>query len=314
MELNQKKKIEEEINFKELLKSPIRLFGWVFVYFFLILLVLGIFFGHKLIPISFNIQSVGIIDSTTIKKEIPESKGGIIPAVDLTSIKTPGSEMIAKGKELYDANCQSCHGANGMGDGPAGIALNPKPRNFHTADGWTNGRTIDAMYKTLQEGILTRGMAAYEYLPPQDRLDIINYIRTFTEFPPITDEQINSLDNTYNLSVGINKPNTIPIQKAKIKLEEDSYDLQTVVINLRTKIIQDKENTAAKLLITNSLDLNKVLLSFINLPVKSFDDYAAGLTNAPLTLGYRPTILQLSSSEIKAVYGYLNTISAKYRS
>ncbi|MEW6195476.1 MAG: cytochrome c [Bacteroidota bacterium] len=308
MELNQKKKIEEEINFKELLKSPIRLFGWVFVYFFLILLVLGIFFGYKLIPISFNIQSVGIIDSTIIKKEIPESKGGIIPAVDLSSVKTPGTEMIAKGKELFDANCQSCHGANGMGDGPAGIALNPKPRNFHTADGWTNGRTIDALYKTLQEGILARGMAAYEYLPPQDRFNIINYIRTFSEFPPITDEQINSLDNTYNLSAGINKPNTIPVYKAITKLEEDSYNLQTVIFNLKLKILQDSKTDGAKLLTKYSTDLNRVLLSFISMRDKSFNDYLVSLINTPLTFGYRATILQLSSTEIKTIYDYLNTI------
>lgn len=35
---------------------------------------------------------------------------------------------IEAGKQLYAANCTPCHGANGMGDGPAAQSLNPKPQ------------------------------------------------------------------------------------------------------------------------------------------------------------------------------------------
>ncbi len=37
---------------------------------------------------------------------------------------------IARGKKLFQANCASCHGAGGKGDGPAGAALNPKPADL----------------------------------------------------------------------------------------------------------------------------------------------------------------------------------------
>lgn len=37
------------------------------------------------------------------------------------------ADAIAKGKADYVALCQTCHGATGAGDGPAGAALNPKP-------------------------------------------------------------------------------------------------------------------------------------------------------------------------------------------
>ena len=39
---------------------------------------------------------------------------------------------LAKGKSIYEGAgaCASCHGPNGMGDGPAAAALNPKPRSF----------------------------------------------------------------------------------------------------------------------------------------------------------------------------------------
>lgn len=36
-------------------------------------------------------------------------------------------ENIAAGKALYDRNCAACHGAGGLGDGPAGQNLNPRP-------------------------------------------------------------------------------------------------------------------------------------------------------------------------------------------
>ncbi|MCX7998904.1 MAG: c-type cytochrome [Leptospiraceae bacterium] len=75
-----------------------------------------------------------------------------------------GSDLVAKGKEVYEANCASCHGPNGAGDGPAGAALNPKPRNFLATDGWKNGKTKEGILKTLKEGIAGSGMVAYPHL------------------------------------------------------------------------------------------------------------------------------------------------------
>jgi mono/diheme cytochrome c family protein len=37
---------------------------------------------------------------------------------------------IARGRQLYQANCASCHGAGGKGDGPAAAALKPKPADL----------------------------------------------------------------------------------------------------------------------------------------------------------------------------------------
>ncbi len=37
---------------------------------------------------------------------------------------------LARGAEIYKANCLTCHGAEGEGDGPAGAALKPPPANL----------------------------------------------------------------------------------------------------------------------------------------------------------------------------------------
>lgn len=40
----------------------------------------------------------------------------------------PADTAAEAGKQLYAANCASCHGPQGMGDGPAATSLNPQPR------------------------------------------------------------------------------------------------------------------------------------------------------------------------------------------
>ena len=53
--------------------------------------------------------------------------------VDVSAVTDPwmsSDAMIAHGAKVYKTNCSICHGDKGMGDGPAGMALVPKPRNF----------------------------------------------------------------------------------------------------------------------------------------------------------------------------------------
>ncbi len=72
------------------------------------------------------------------------------------------AESRVRGKQLYAANCASCHGAAGRGDGPVGAALKPKPANLAAMAGqhpdgdfaWkiANGRgTMPAWKGTLTE-------------------------------------------------------------------------------------------------------------------------------------------------------------------
>ena len=43
------------------------------------------------------------------------------------------ADAATKGKDLFTAQCQACHGEKGLGDGPAGASLNPKPGNLQQA-------------------------------------------------------------------------------------------------------------------------------------------------------------------------------------
>jgi caa(3)-type oxidase subunit IV len=89
-------------------------------------------------------------------------------------IATP--EMVAHGHEQFLAQCVTCHGPLGLGNGPASAALNPKPRNFTSADNWKNGRKPSQIFGTLTKGL--NAMPSFGSLPSDDRWSLVAYVRT----------------------------------------------------------------------------------------------------------------------------------------
>jgi caa(3)-type oxidase subunit IV len=90
-------------------------------------------------------------------------------------ISTP--QLVARGKELFQENqCATCHGPEGFGNGPAAAGYNPHPRNFHSNEGWDNGRKESGVFKTLKNGVPGTGMASYGTLPPDDRWALAAYV------------------------------------------------------------------------------------------------------------------------------------------
>ncbi|MBM3123494.1 MAG: cytochrome c [Chloroflexi bacterium] len=50
---------------------------------------------------------------------------------DFAGLANPlGADASAAGASLFKTNCESCHGSQGHGDGPAGAALDPTPKNL----------------------------------------------------------------------------------------------------------------------------------------------------------------------------------------
>jgi len=241
--MNDNKKYEAEIDFKSLLKNPLRLFGFIFPFFIFLIILLGIFYVKHINEISLNAQPVNypVIDLKV--KQIEMKKGGLKPAVDLKTVSFPNNELISKGKELYTNTCASCHGNTGDGNGVAGAGLIPKPRNFKSAKAWTNSYDVKGMFKTLQEGILKNGMAAYEYIPVADRFAIIHYIRTFSDFyGEIKQEDIELLDKKYNLSADIMVPHNVPVNRAFAGiLKEKKSNTETMELKQKINSMKDDE-------------------------------------------------------------------------
>ncbi len=90
-----------------------------------------------------------------------------VPADDMEEAKewvnpvksTPAN--IAKGKELFTgkATCFTCHGNEGRGDGVAGAALDPAPRNFHNPG--LKKKSDGEFNYVIHNGIEGTGMISY---------------------------------------------------------------------------------------------------------------------------------------------------------
>lgn len=91
-------------------------------------------------------------------------------------------DVRANGKALFDAQCVSCHGASGKGDGPAAGALNPPPRNFTSGDAWKNGRKPSQVFTTLTKGL--NSMPAFASLGAEDRWSLAHFVLSLGPTPP----------------------------------------------------------------------------------------------------------------------------------
>ena len=85
--------------------------------------------------------------------------------------KKPGIDVMAatpEAREIYNQRCVTCHGANGMGDGPAGVALTPRPRNF-TDQSWQSTVTDENINKVIVSGGVAIGKSPT--MPPNPDLE-----------------------------------------------------------------------------------------------------------------------------------------------
>jgi high-affinity iron transporter len=87
-------------------------------------------------------------------------------AVDDLPAETPS---LARGAEVYAANCSSCHGASGKGDGPAAMGLEPAPTNLTEIAALEDQSPLD-YYRRITIGVVGTAMPSFEdRLPAQDR-------------------------------------------------------------------------------------------------------------------------------------------------
>lgn len=92
-------------------------------------------------------------------------------------VSTPA--YVKYGRGVYEANCMICHGNEGKGDGAAGAALNPKPRNFVEGQ-WKQGGSPVELFNTITKGIAGTSMAAFGHLSEVDRWGLVHYIQSIT--------------------------------------------------------------------------------------------------------------------------------------
>jgi mono/diheme cytochrome c family protein len=167
-------------------------------------------------PFSAAGGGTGWLDPT----DFPAEKGRTVPPIDPATVMTANPELLAKGQALFNQTCTSCHGPKGEGDGAAGKGLNPPPRNFTHPDGWKNGPSRPAIFKTLEEGVKGSSMVSYGYLSKRDRMALVHYVQSLGRFEhgPEDAKAVEALAKLFATS-GEVIPNRIPVSAAMARLE-----------------------------------------------------------------------------------------------
>ncbi len=102
-----------------------------------------------------------------------------VPLIQRTNPVLPTADSIAQGEAIYRENCALCHGPTGLGDGPVGVTLNPRPANLavHMVPGvHTDGQILE----WISNGFPNSAMLGFgDTYSEEERWHLINYIRTF---------------------------------------------------------------------------------------------------------------------------------------
>lgn len=101
-------------------------------------------------------------------------RADLIAAFDVVTVPRRKPDL-ARGASLFAAQCSSCHGADGRGDGVAAAGLDPAPTNFHDR-ARADQRSLYGLYSTITLGVADTAMTSFSQLSDADRWSLAFYV------------------------------------------------------------------------------------------------------------------------------------------
>lgn len=87
-----------------------------------------------------------------------------------------GDDAASAGADVFHTNCEACHGPQGHGDGPAGQALDPRPRNLAQLQASAGD---DFLFWRIHEGKPGTSMVAWKGILTDEQIwQVVSFIRT----------------------------------------------------------------------------------------------------------------------------------------
>lgn len=163
--------------------------GGFYAFLFSIVFCFAFFVYIAFIHPGVNIQEVKEQAAAQADQVLADAGVGDAKKFDISSVEKPwveNSDVAAYGAAVFKTNCAVCHGAEGKGDGPAGAALQPPPRNLVEGK-WKKAGTSIVLFTTLQNGLEGSSMASFSHLPVSDRWALVQFIRSITQNKPADD-------------------------------------------------------------------------------------------------------------------------------
>jgi high-affinity iron transporter len=112
------------------------------------------------------------LDAVSMKTEL-----GILLTLVAAICASPAAASDAA--TIYANRCAFCHGVSGRGDGPAGMALKPPPRNLADAEYWKSADPT-AMKAVIAAGKPGTAMVAYGAILSPEEIDaLVKHLQSF---------------------------------------------------------------------------------------------------------------------------------------
>jgi mono/diheme cytochrome c family protein len=86
----------------------------------------------------------------------------------------PDPQVLELGKTVYTDQCESCHGAEGKGDGPAARFLQPPARDLSAGEfEYATDGTVEEIAEVVRTGIDDTGMTPFEGQLSDDEINAV---------------------------------------------------------------------------------------------------------------------------------------------
>jgi mono/diheme cytochrome c family protein len=108
----------------------------------------------------------------------PEENATLAPVpAEYAGLTNPlGPDSAAAGGDVFRTNCETCHGPQGHGDGPAGQSLEPHPRNLAELQAKAGD---DYLFWRIREGKPGTSMVAWKGILTDEQIwQTVSFIRT----------------------------------------------------------------------------------------------------------------------------------------
>ena len=121
--------------------------------------------------------------ATGCASEQPDSKASPGGAAKPGPPAGVSAAVLQEGRTLYKANCVSCHGETGKGDGPASGVLKPPPRD-HTDRAYMSTLTDEEIGRIIKMGGAIKGkplMPSHPQFNDNQLKALVAYVRSLSE-------------------------------------------------------------------------------------------------------------------------------------
>jgi len=139
---------------------------------------------------------------------------------------------IALGKAVFEAQCVSCHGATGIGDGVAAKDLEKSPGNLTEAE--MQAQTDGALFWKITTG--RAPMTAFgDTLSVEQRWQVVHYIRTLVDGPAMVEPE---MDAPEPLRAALTKLRS-PYDKLRGALADGNYAAAVAALPAFTSTVEE---------------------------------------------------------------------------